>query len=128
MWLLLIINLKIQNHQGNGLWVCLWGIILIASIDMGRPISIMGGTILWVEDAGAYRMEKSSWATGCIYHALCFLTEYGVMSYFKLLSTSQTAPLNCKPKQTFSPLSCFCLGIFSQQQEKKPRQKVKQTL
>lgn len=40
---MVIVNFKLNNIYG--LWACLWEIVLILLIDMGRPILILGETI-----------------------------------------------------------------------------------
>lgn len=50
---------SIETHLGD---VSLWGIILIAFIDVDRPILSVGGTIPSAADLELYKMENVSGA------------------------------------------------------------------
>lgn len=41
-----------------GFWEYPWGILLIMLIGVGKPILLVGKTILWAGDPGLYKLEK----------------------------------------------------------------------
>lgn len=64
LWLLvLIVNLtEFRITWEMGLGACLWGFMLIMSIDMGILILTVRRTVPWAGDAGLYKTERASWA------------------------------------------------------------------
>lgn len=60
---MLLVNLtesKVIWGQEMNLWACLWGIIWIILIDVGRPLSIVGRIIPWTEDPRLNEIEQTS--------------------------------------------------------------------
>lgn len=47
-------------HQG-GLWVCLWGIVLVVLINVGRSSLKVGGTIPWFGALDRVSREKANY-------------------------------------------------------------------